>query len=67
MIATPECWSRGCIHYIGVKNDGNEATERVCCSAFSNGIPDEIAYGDNEHLTPLPDQKNEIVFKPAKP
>ena len=33
------------------------------CDAFPEGIPDEITSGENEHSTPLKDQKNEIVFE----
>jgi len=33
------------------------------CAAFPNGIPDEIAYGDNTHSKKLPDQINNIVFE----
>ncbi|MFO7776003.1 MAG: hypothetical protein R6W89_09420 [Candidatus Hydrogenedentota bacterium] len=32
----------------------DETTEVVVCKAFPDGIPHEIAYGDNEHLTPFP-------------
>ncbi len=63
MLATPKCFERKCIHFLGVKNDGDERTERVYCSAFDNRIPDEISYGDNKHLKPLLGQKNNIVFE----
>ena len=66
MLAEPECYRRKCIHFLGViKPDGVEIEkgERVNCSAFPMGIPDEIAYGDNLHLKPLPKQKNKIIFK----
>lgn len=55
-----------------------EAVELVCfncknfrrfeggCNAFPNGIPDEITSGENEHLKPLPDQENDIVFEPIE-
>lgn len=33
------------------------------CNAFPEGIPDEIAYGDNLHLVPLENQGNDIVFE----
>jgi hypothetical protein len=33
------------------------------CKAFPEGIPDEIWLGENKHLKPLPDQKNDIVFE----
>lgn len=33
------------------------------CDAFPDEIPDEIYYGDNNHSSPLPYQKNDIVFE----
>lgn len=64
MIETPRCFERQCKHYTGVKQDNAiESTERPCCAAFTDGIPDEIAYGDNLHLTVLPGQGNDIVFE----
>jgi hypothetical protein len=38
------------------------------CEAFTKGIPDEIfLLGTNDHLKPLPGQKNNIVFEPFQP
>ena len=55
MMAEPRCSERGCAHYVGVDQpNGTEATERVVCEAFPEGIPDEIAYGDNPHASPYP-------------
>jgi hypothetical protein len=55
MIAEPKCSQRKCKHFIGIKQDnGNESTERPVCKAFPDGIPDDIAYGDNPHTTPYP-------------
>lgn len=34
------------------------------CKAFPNGIPDEILFGDNDHLQPLKEQKNDLVYTP---
>ena len=48
---------------MGVKNDGDESTERPYCAAFPDGIPEEIAYGDNKHLKPIEGQGNDIVFE----
>lgn len=54
----------------------SEAKELICfkckhfrefkggCDAFPDGIPDEIVSGENQHLKPLPDQKNNIIFEP---
>jgi hypothetical protein len=50
------CKKRKCKHYKGFCNDSepfNELEEYIFCDAFPNGIPDEIAYGDNKHLTPV--------------
>ncbi len=63
MLDEPRCFSRQCRHFIGVKNDGDEMTERVVCEAFPDRIPHEIAYGDNRHLTVYPSQENEITFE----
>ncbi len=35
----------------------------LICAAFPNGIPDEILFGDNEHLEPLPNQGNDFIYK----
>ena len=64
MLAEPKCYSRSCKHFLGVSQpDGTEMTERVICEAFPNGIPEEIAYGDNKHDEPMPNQSNDIVFE----
>lgn len=63
MLAEPTCYTRGCKHFISVKNDGDESTERVICSAFPDGIPDRIAYGDDKHLVVAPDQTGTDVFE----
>jgi hypothetical protein len=63
MLQEPKCYTRGCKFFTGIKqDDGNEETERVVCKAFPDGIPDEIAYGDNLHDKPLPEQENNFVF-----
>lgn len=36
------------------------------CTAFPDGIPEEITSGENEHSIPLPDQPNDIVFEPKE-
>lgn len=67
MLLTSNCFKRECKHFIGVEQpDGTELTERVICSAFPKAIPEDIAYGNNEHLVPLKDQKNDIVFEKEK-
>ncbi len=64
MLNVPRCALRNCKHFLGVKNDGDEMTERVYCEAFPDKIPDEIAYGDNKHLEPYPGD-NGIQFEKA--
>ena len=66
MIAEPNCFKRKCKYFIGVKNDGLEINERVYCKAFPDKIPYEIAYGNNKHNVPLPNQKNNIVYERSK-
>gem|GEM_PF-572313 len=64
MLSEPACWTRKCKHYKGVKQDEDgEVNERNVCDAFPDGIPDDIAYGDNKHSAPLPNQKNAIVYR----
>ena len=52
MLAEPNCHKRKCRHFQGVRWLGDEETsEVVYCDAFPEGIPGEIAYGDETHLT----------------
>jgi hypothetical protein len=62
MLNEPKCYTRGCIHFKGVKNDGDETTERVWCDAFPDGIPDDIAYGDDPHTA---SRDGEVTFEQA--
>jgi hypothetical protein len=49
MLAEPKCYTRKCKYFIGVKQDNEEEeTERNVCKAFPDGIPDEIAYGNEK-------------------
>ena len=64
MLAEPKCYTRNCRHFTGViQPDDTEMTETNACDAFPDGIPDEIAYGDNDHSEPLPGQGHDIVFE----
>ncbi len=65
MIDRPRCFERGCVHYEGVLQDSEdgESNERHHCMAFPNGIPDEIAYGDNPHEEVHPDQNGDLTFE----
>lgn len=55
MMHEPNCRKRQCKHFIGIEqpDEGDESSERVVCSAFPDGIPDEIAYGNNPHTEPV--------------
>jgi len=64
MIGESNCSMRKCVYFKGIKWFGEqESSEDNYCEAFPKGIPSEIAYGDNLHLTKHPDQKNDIVFE----
>jgi hypothetical protein len=64
MIESPKCFERGCRYFLGVyqPNDFEEG-EFPFCAAFPDGIPDEIAYGENLHLEKYPGQKNDFTFE----
>lgn len=51
MIEEPRCFSRNCNHFTGVK--GEEPDQVPVCKAFPDGIPDVIAYGNNNHTMPF--------------
>jgi len=38
-------------------------TETVSCKAFPKGVPNDIAYGNNLHLTVVNGQKGDYVFE----
>ncbi len=66
MIVVSNCYNRKCKHFEGIiQPDGTEMTERAVCKAFPNGIPDEIAYGNNKHDKPYPGD-NGIQFEEVK-
>jgi len=65
MLNEPRCYVRKCKHFIGVKTEGDETTERVVCKAFPEIIPFEIAYGNNDHTKPFKGD-NGIRFEPIK-
>jgi hypothetical protein len=53
MLVEPKCSKRKCIHFQGARWLGDtESTEVVYCTAFPEGIPDDIAYGRNSHKKP---------------
>jgi hypothetical protein len=65
MMEEPKCSKRNCIHFLGIRyldKQRGESSEVTYCLAFPNGIPNEIAYGDNEHLRPV-EGDNGIQFE----
>jgi hypothetical protein len=64
MLRMSNCEIRKCKHLQGIlQPDGTEMSEVSYCDAFPDGIPNEIAYGNNKHLKPIKGQKNDIVFE----
>lgn len=64
MIAEPKCFKRKCVHFIGVlQKNGKEQTEYLACRAYPNGIPEDIAFGDDLHKTVRKDQSNNLIYK----
>jgi hypothetical protein len=64
MLAECTCYERQCKWYVGIiQPDGTEMTETNMCGAFPDGIPDEIAYGDNKHDKELEGQTKPYVYE----
>lgn len=53
-----KCNIRNCKYYRGTRllDLSNPSTEVHYCSVFREGVPEDISYGDNEHLTPMEGQ-----------
>jgi len=51
VLEEPKCSIRKCKHFIGAKGYP-ESEQAVVCKAYPNGIPDEIAFGNDLHLEP---------------
>ena len=68
MMEEPRCSQRNCKHFQGVKYlvEDDESSEVVYCAAFPDGIPDDIAYGGNKHLSPV-EGDHGIQFERADP
>ena len=61
MLPESKCSIRHCKYYKGVRTINGVEVHR--CSAFRDGIPDEINYEDNDHSIPLPEQIDKrLVF-----
>lgn len=50
VLAEPACFTRRCKHFVGTNVPEVGGVEKVVCVSFPEGIPDEIAYGDNLHI-----------------
>ncbi|MHC4182943.1 MAG: hypothetical protein ACYSWS_10445 [Planctomycetota bacterium] len=66
------CSTRECVHYLGIKvfreveEDPSPSSVTHYCTAFPKEIPVGISHGNNLHLKPLKNQKNDIVFELRK-
>ena len=47
-----QCQKRGCKHYVGTQFFDHPVPSHTC-KAFPTGIPEEIAYGENDHTQPF--------------
>lgn len=67
MLAEPNCFKRRCVHFLGIlrTNENDETGEWPFCEAYPDGIPEDIAYGNNKHLEPL-EGDHGIQFEQAK-
>ena len=54
------CFERQCKHYVGVQR--TEVGDLNVCAAYPQGIPLEIASGEDDHTTPRADD-NGIQFE----
>jgi hypothetical protein len=69
-VVIPRCADRGCKHYVGFRLKRESPLDHIfptmylACKAFPYpmGIPDEIAFGNNDHLAPYADD-NGIQFE----
>ena len=64
-IEEPNCYKRNCKHWEGCTELLNGKT-MVCCVAFPYGIPDDIAYGDNDHDKVVAGQKGLFVYEESE-
>jgi hypothetical protein len=63
MLPECRCETRGCKFYKGIRNIGG-GREVHYCVGFHEGIPDDIAYGSNDHLEPVRGQTRRAYFMP---
>ena len=62
------CITNKCTHFKSVskdtwKEEGVNRLFKYTCNAFPSGIPKVIRSGEDEHLHPLANQKNKIIFE----
>ena len=68
MLTRPECLARNCVYWIGIEMKGDdESTERPYCRAYPDGIPEEIAYGNDKHLSLRGDEVEEVFYEELDP
>jgi hypothetical protein len=66
-IIEPRCRERQCKWFEGVRElEGTEASQVVVCPAYPKGIPSEIAYGPNKHLTLRGDEEAQVHYEKAE-
>lgn len=55
MMEEPNCSKRGCKHWLGFLDPTGQGVEGTVpfCVAFPDGIPDNVAWGDNPHTRPI--------------
>jgi hypothetical protein len=49
-LKAPQCYKRNCKYFTGIAHGDDELKQVPICTAFPDGIPDDIAYGSNLHL-----------------
>ncbi len=62
-IEDPKCIKRSCRHVLGIKEFKGSPVPKLYCKAFPNGIPYEIANGNNRHYEPFSGQGNDVVYE----
>lgn len=64
MLAEPNCFKRGCVHFLGHdRPDGTDESLVHVCWAYPDGIPEEISFGDDLHLEVKDGQVGEYTFE----
>ena len=69
MLKESNCYIRKCKHCNGIENNSepfDESKEFWGCTAFPNGIPEEIGYGDNDHTKPFKGDNGVLFEKESK-